>query len=290
MTWEETIDYIRTLPEYKDLVELAYFEKDLSLNVKRFRKSEEYFETKKLLSEYTNLDSSVKMIDIGSGNGISAVAFALDGVNVTAVEPDPSETIGAGAIRQLKEEFNLLNLDIFEGFAEELKFPDGYFDIVYTRQCMHHAKNLQQFLNESHRVLKKGGLLVTIRDHVIFDEKDKEWFLKSHPLQKFYGGENAFNAAEYKLAMENAGFVIKRELKHFDNVINHFPLDKEDKIRRETDFTDLINSIVEKKLGVLSKSQIVRKIAFAKVKKRLKNPFDELAIPGRMYSYVAKKE
>ena len=85
MNWEETIIFIRDQPEYRDLVKLAYLDKNLSENVENFRKSEEYHETKKLITEYIQLNTSVNLLDIGSGNGISAVAFALDGVNVVSV-------------------------------------------------------------------------------------------------------------------------------------------------------------------------------------------------------------
>src|SRR6218665_2767101 len=197
MNWEETIRYIRTQPEYKQLVEWAYFEEDLALNVERFRQSEEYKETKKLIGRYVELTPGKKLLDIGSGNGITSVAFALDGISVDSVEPDPSKTIGAGAIRELKDHYSLEALNVYEGFAEELKFPAATYDIVYSRQCMHHAYDLGRFINECTRVLKPGGLLITIRDHVIYDEADKKWFLEHHPLQKFYGGENAFTAAEY---------------------------------------------------------------------------------------------
>src|SRR6476620_8544369 len=124
MTWEETIVYIRTQPEYQELVKLAYFEEELPLNVERFRSSEEFIETKRLISEYMPLKSGVRLLDIGSGNGISALAFALDGVQVDAIEPDPSETIGAGAIKRLGKHYALPNLNVYESFAEDLKLPE----------------------------------------------------------------------------------------------------------------------------------------------------------------------
>ncbi len=96
MTWEETIKYIRTLPGYSDLIETSYFEEDLKLNVERFRSSDEYKETLLLLQQY--VPGAKTILDIGSGNGISAISFALDGYKVTALEPDPSDTVGAGAI------------------------------------------------------------------------------------------------------------------------------------------------------------------------------------------------
>ena len=100
MNWHETIIYIRTKPEYKFLVEKAYFEEDLPLNVERFRNEEEFKETLILLKKYA--PNAKNILDIGAGNGISSVAFALAGYNVTVVEPDASDTVGAEAIRKLK--------------------------------------------------------------------------------------------------------------------------------------------------------------------------------------------
>jgi len=287
MTWEETIKFIRTQPEFKYLVDKAYFEEDLSLNVERFKQSEEFIETLKLLKQYQ--PNAKTVLDIGSGNGISAVALALQGYDVVTIEPDSSDTIGAGAIRKLKEHYNLINLEIYEAYAEELQLSNESFDIVYTRQCMHHAYDLDKFVAEASRVTKKNGLFITIRDHVIFNQKDKEWFLENHPLQKFYGGENAFQRIEYRKAMQNAGLKIEEELKHFDNVINYFPTSKEEildqfQIKRTKAILRLKN-----KIGFLYKVYFFQKMYFKRLGLDKKDVFNENKIPGRMYSYVAVK-
>ena len=53
MNWEETIQFIRTQPEYNELVEKAYFDENLPVNVERFKKSEEYKETLSLILHYS---------------------------------------------------------------------------------------------------------------------------------------------------------------------------------------------------------------------------------------------
>ena len=288
MTWEETIKYIRTKPEYNYLVEKAYFEEDLPLNVERFRKGEEFIETLRLLKQFQPKAKTI--LDIGSGNGISAVTLALEGYDVVTIEPDASETIGAGAIRKLKQHYNLTNLEIHEAFAEELQLPNEHFDIVYTRQCMHHAYNLDKFVAEASRVLKKDGLLITVRDHVVFDEKDKNWFLENHPLQKYYGGENAFSPSEYKNAIKKAGLKIEKEIKHYDNVINYFPLSKEEFINMYKSKKEKAIFNLSKKTGALSIFPFLQQMYFKRIGLDEKDIYDENKIPGRMYSYIAIKK
>ncbi|MDW8849248.1 class I SAM-dependent methyltransferase [Flavobacterium sp. MMLR14_040] len=287
MTWEETIKFIRTQPEFKYLVDKAYFEEDLSLNVERFKQSEEFTETLKLLKQYQ--PNAKTVLDIGSGNGISAVALALQGYDVVTIEPDSSDTIGAGAIRKLKEYYNLTNLEIYEAYAEELQLPNESFDIVYTRQCMHHAYDLDKFVAESSRVTKKNGLFITIRDHVIFNKKDKEWFLENHPLQKFYGGENAFHPIEYIKAMENAGLRVEKEIKYFESVINFFPISKEEIFNQFQVKKNKAILRLKSKIGILSKLSLLQNMYFKRLGLDKETFYNEDKVPGRMYSYVALK-
>jgi ubiquinone/menaquinone biosynthesis C-methylase UbiE len=271
MTWHETITYIRSNPEYKDLVASAYFEGDLPLNVERFSKSAEFAETLKLIHLY--VPQAFSILDIGSGNGISAVSFALKNkkYNIVAIEPDPSDTIGAGAIRKLKEYYHLDNIEIKEAFAEDLNFDKEQFDVVYARQSMHHANELSSFVKEAVKGLKKGGLFISVRDHVLYNhQEDKEWFLASHPLHKFYGGENAFTENEYRDAIQNAGLVIKKVLHHYDSIINYFPASK-------------------KKILLLKIISLLQKMPLIKNIRRLRNIGNEKNIPGRLISFIAIK-
>jgi len=290
MTWEEIIIQIRTDPAYKALVEFAYFEADLALNVNRFRASDEYKETLERINSHFGNRKGLRLADIGAGNGVAAVAFALDGFKVAAVEPDPSNTVGAGAIRKLKQEFNLAQLDVIEAWGEALPLEAGTFDVVYIRQAVHHAHELKKFIAEAARLLRKGGLLLTVRDHVIFDENDKNWFLESHPLHKFYGGENAFTEQEYDEAIKGAGLRILKKLRHFESVINYFPEKRSDieaKLEKRKLFLEGLWA--GKRLGPFRKSSALKRWYFRRAEAKLGPVFDERKIPGRMITYLAKK-
>ncbi len=290
ITWEEIIVRIRKDPAYRELVELAYFEKDLALNVERFRKSEEYAETLRLIRAFLP-GKTLTLADIGAGNGIAAVSFALDGMHATAIEPDPSETIGAGAIRKLKTHYRLDNLDVAEAWGESLPFPDATFDVVYIRQAMHHAAELQGFVREASRLLKKGGLFMTVRDHVIYDEPDKEWFLRTHPLHRFYGGENAFTFAQYESAILEAGLTIRKVLRHYDSVINYFPEKEESLQKKARERDELVYANLSRKLpAFLASNSWIKKKYAERLERSIGKALDERKIPGRLISFIATKK
>jgi SAM-dependent methyltransferase len=288
MTWEETIKSIRNKPEFKDLVRDAYFEEDLKVNVERFRKSEEYLETLKLIRQHQP-DARV-LVDIGSGNGISSIAFALEGYQVHAIEPDPSDTIGAGAIRILARQYHVTDrLNVTEKYGEETGMPNDFADVVYIRQAMHHASHLGNMMRECFRMAKPAGLLLTVRDHVIFDEKDKQRFLNAHPLHKFYGGENAFTEKEYRSAIETAGFHILDVYRFFDSVINYFPITKAEVERMPEEKRQSLIASFRKKAGALATLPLLQKLY---LKYRAFDPahvYNERSFPGRMYTFLARK-
>lgn len=287
MTWAETIELIRTKPDYKDLVRLAYFDADLQANVRRFGENIEYKETLSLIRSHHPEAKSI--LDIGSGNGISAVNFALTGFKVTALEPDTSNTIGAGAIRILKEQYKLDNLDIVSSYAEDMNFQDDKFDVVYMRQAMHHANDLQKFVKESIGALKLGGLFVSVRDHVIFSPKDKDWFLTNHPLHKFYGGENAYSPDEYRNAIEQAGAQVIEEFKYFDHIINYHSMPEENIEKLHRAYIIKVRKQFNNKFGVFAKLPFSFQIYKLLKPIDIRAGLDERKIPGRLYTYIARK-
>ena len=271
MNWHETIEYIRQDPAYSSLVQATYIQRDLALNVENYQSSEEFAETLRILKRYTKV-ASPNLLDIGAGNGISSIGLTRNGFTVTALEPDPSDSIGAGAVRQLAAHYSLPNLTVVEAFGEKLPFEDETFDVVFARQAMHHAHQLPQFAKEAARVLKKGGLLLTVRDHVVKNEQDKQRFLKRHPLHQFYGGENAFELHQYKSALQQASLNIKEVLAPADSALNYSPWSREK-----------VGNLVQEKVGAWAANEWVIDAGWWLLKRRLQ------WVPGRLYSFVAIK-
>jgi SAM-dependent methyltransferase len=220
-TWEEAIEHLRKNPAHGDLIHNSYLGADLEDNSRRFFASGEFAETVRLLKRYA--PAARDLLDIPGGNGIASCAFAKSGFRVTTVEPDPSETVGRGAIARVLKAA-AVDARIVDAYGENLPFPDSSFDIVYVRQGLHHAADLPLMLQEYARVLRPSGLLLAAREHVVDDYSHSlKRFLASQPDHQLYGGENAFTLKDYRAALAGAGLVCELELKPLDSPINLHP-------------------------------------------------------------------
>jgi len=284
MNWHETIAYIQSEPQFESLVKSAFIDRDNNWNSNAFHNSAEFKETIALIRK--KAPKAKKILDIGAGNGIASIAFAKEGYTVTALEPDESVLVGAGAIEALATELKLDNVSVVKNFAEEASLQPESFDVVYVRQALHHANNLNEFVANTAKFLKKGGLYVTIRDHVIFGQQDKELFLQQHPLHKFYGGENAFTEKEYETAFKLAGLAVDLKLRHFESVINYSPLSKT-QLRL---LPEAFKNAKRKFFGSLVETRVFNELTFALYGLLKRDIYLEENIPGRLRTYILRKE
>lgn len=107
---------------------------------------EEQLEKVRVILE--NIDPSGLLLDIGAGCGISTKEFER---YCTCIALDPSEEL----LKQY-DGYKML------GRAEDLPFPDNYFDVVISVTSLHHA-DIDRALDEIFRVVKKDGqIAITI--------------------------------------------------------------------------------------------------------------------------------
>lgn len=215
-SWEDAVKWLKKQPESDALVKACFYDDPLQDAAERYYQSAEWV----ALRPY--LPRPGKVLDVGSGRGISAYAFAKDAWQVVALEPDDSKLVGAGAIKFLAESSDL-NIKVEQTWGEKLPFADASFDLVYGRQVLHHARDLKQLCKEAARVLKPNGTFIFIREHVISKHEDLPLFLESHPLHKLYGGEHAYVLQEYIQAIEDSGITLKNVLNPMQSNINMYP-------------------------------------------------------------------
>jgi SAM-dependent methyltransferase len=277
-SWEQAVKWLREQPDRQELVQACYYDDPLLEAAKRFAASNEWQTVTRLLPPPAG-----RALDIGAGRGISSYALAAAGWQVTALEPDPGDLVGTGAIRRLANE-SRLPITVIQGTAEEMEF-DGIFDLVYCREVLHHARDLRAMLRAAARALKPGGMLLACREHVISRREDLKTFQANHPLHHLYGGENAFLLDEYIAAIRAGGLRLKKIYAHYETPINYFPL-------TEKQWRETISAPLKKRLGpgmtdflcnpVFPWSGIVNHL-LAMLLSRL-NGF-----PGRLYTFMALK-
>ena len=278
LTWAEAVQTLRDDPSQESLVRACYFDDPLLAAADRFWKSLEW----KLIAEYLPKTPG-DALDLGAGRGISSYALARDGWHVTALEPDPSPLVGAGAIRSLVTDTGL-PIQVVSDYSETLPFPDACFQLVHCRQVLHHARDLRQTCKEIGRVLKPGGMMIATREHVISKREDLETFLSQHPLHHLYGGENAFMLRDYQNAIRFGGLKIVKSLAPYDSVINYYPATKDQ-------IDNVCIAYASKLIGhhlatYLSKSTV----AGTYFKAVCRKTFSLLTqSPGRLFSFIAIK-
>jgi SAM-dependent methyltransferase len=209
--------WLKSQPQHEELVRACFYDDPLLAASERFHSSTEWRAVQELVGPARG-----KALDIGAGRGISAFALAKDGWDTVALEPDPSQVVGAGAIRKLATE-GAVRIQIVETWGEALPFETASFDLVHVRQVLHHARDLTQLCREIGRVLKPGGMMIAAREHVLSHRRDLDEFLRNHPLHALYGGENAFLLQEYLDAMKAAGIRLDKVLNPLESDINLYP-------------------------------------------------------------------
>lgn len=272
-TWEEAIEILRRDPAHQELIYNSYLTTNLVENCRRFAEGEEFAATLKLLEKFAPGKKTI--LDMPGGNGIATYAFARAGFEVTTVEPNPSESVGRGAIQHTLRESSL-HANVVDAYGEKLPFENDSFDIVYVRQGLHHAWDLPAMLREIARILRPGGVLLACREHVVDDYKRSlQRFLDSQPDHQLYGGENAFVLADYRQAMFASGMSISLELAPFDSPINMHP-NTPDTLRAK-----ILETSTARLLGFVLPEAVVVSIGMWALKHR--------KMPGRLYSFVAQK-
>jgi SAM-dependent methyltransferase len=264
MTWEEAVLWLRRQPDAVELVRACFYDDPLSAAAERYWQCSEWQAVRQFLPT-----SPCTALDIGSGRGISAYALARDGHTVTALEPNPSDIVGAGAIRQLAHATGRA-IDVAETWGEALPFSSASFDVVHCRQVLHHARDLGQLCSQIGRVLKPSGTFIATREHVISRKEDLPAFLDSHPLHRYYGGEHAYLLREYTDAIEGAGLKLSDVLNPFESPINCFPATRQE-----------LKARLARKLR-LPFPQLIPDAALT-LAGRLINT------PGRLFTFIARK-
>jgi SAM-dependent methyltransferase len=217
VSWEDAVRDFRRDARNGPAVLDNYFDLPVMRAARRYADSSEFRAIGRIIG-----DGRGRALDIGAGNGIASFALATFGWDVIAVDPDASSEVGVAAIRSLPN-VGVKRIEGIVGSGERLPLRSGSVDLVFGRQVLHHLADLDQGLREARRVLRPGGRVLFVREHVADDDAQLLEFLQGHPLHHAYGGESAHPLDRYLTAFRDAGLSIVRCWGPLDSMINFYP-------------------------------------------------------------------
>jgi ubiquinone/menaquinone biosynthesis C-methylase UbiE len=182
------------------------------------------------LLEMVTINGDVELLDVATGGGHTANAFAPFVKRVTAVDLT-SEMLAAA------EKFIIgnghQNVSFIQADAEQLPFSDEAFDIVACRIATHHFPNLNRFIEEAYRVLKSNGQFL-LDDNVVPEEDDLDLFYNTIEKWRDYSHFRAWKKSEWLRMLELTGFEIFEwhrfeKIFHFDSWCNRMNVSQSEK-------------------------------------------------------------
>ncbi len=111
------------------------------------------------LVEAHPLNDSMRVLDVGTGAGHAAFAFAPHVASVEGLDITPQMLEAARASARDK---GLSNVAFKQGPAEAIPSADAVYDVVISRWCAHHYQDIRRAVAEIARVLRPGGVFLLV--------------------------------------------------------------------------------------------------------------------------------
>lgn len=115
--------------------------------------------------KYSLTDKQVIEIGSGRGAGASLITSTFSPQSYTGID------LSENQIRYAQEHHAQPQLSFLQGDAQNLPVKDGIYDYAINIESSHQYPDYRKFLNEVHRILKPGGLFMTV-DFFFNNEKE----------------------------------------------------------------------------------------------------------------------
>jgi ubiquinone/menaquinone biosynthesis C-methylase UbiE len=154
--------------------------------------------------ELAALPVGATVLDIGTGTGHTAIAFASAGAQVTGL--DLTRAMLAEAQRLSQERG--VSLEAVQGLAERLPFASASFDAIACRFCAHHFMDIEESIREMRRVLRPGGVLM-FDDHVAPEDDAADAFVNRLDWLRDPSHRREPRLSEYQQWFANVGLTVE---------------------------------------------------------------------------------
>ncbi len=109
----------------------------------------------KFLFDKFSLKPGMKILEPGCGRGEFLKIFKDLGL----------EAVGLDISNEFEKDFSKDRINLILGDVEDKKgipFPDDSFDVIYNKSFLEHLSNPDKFLTEAFRILKPGGIIISL--------------------------------------------------------------------------------------------------------------------------------
>jgi ubiquinone/menaquinone biosynthesis C-methylase UbiE len=173
----------------------------------------------KRMVELAQLRGDERVLDVATGGGHTALAFAPHVREVVASDLTPamldaaSRHLAAAGVANVR--FELAD-------AEALPFAAAQFDVVTARFAPHHFPQPAAFVSEAARVLKPGGRLIVF-DNMAPEDPELDLFVNRLEAWRDPSHFRSHTAAEWQAMLVAGRFVVEpveplmRKVYHYDD-------------------------------------------------------------------------
>jgi 2-polyprenyl-3-methyl-5-hydroxy-6-metoxy-1,4-benzoquinol methylase len=170
---------------------------------RHFRRTSKWLS--QISSKLHKQNQEIHLLDVGCSSGAFLTIADKLGFKAEGVEPAPQAAQGAWAA----------GLKVHQGFLEDIKFPPDTFDVVTMFEVIEHVQDALSLLNECHRIIKSGGLLM------IGTANTDSWtssIMKSRweyfDISRHGGHISFFNPQSIRALAERSGFKVESVKTH----------------------------------------------------------------------------
>lgn len=152
------------------------------------------------------VDSSSRVLDVATGTGFTALAFAPLAGSVVGLD------VSNGMLQEARARAaaqGVANVNFEEGAAEAIPYPDASFEVVTCRIAPHHFLDIHKFAAEVARVLKPGGRLLLVDTTVPDDDEAAANWQNEIELLRDPSHRQNYTPNQWRAIVEGAGLAVE---------------------------------------------------------------------------------